>query len=43
MNKQASLLCGDGLPGEVTLDGIRRLRAKPDKKFVDGQDAIPSS
>ena len=24
MNKQTSLLCGDGLPGEVTLGGIRR-------------------
>ncbi len=24
-------------------DGVRRLRAKPDKKFVDGQAAMPSS
>ncbi len=30
--------------GELLLEieGTRRLRAKPDKKFVDGQAAIPS-
>jgi len=26
----------------AVVDGVRRLRAKPDKKFVDGQAAIPS-
>jgi hypothetical protein len=26
----------------VVAGGVRRLRAKPDKKFVDGQAAIPS-
>jgi hypothetical protein len=26
----------------VAAGGVRRLRAKPDKKFVDGQAAMPS-
>ncbi|HWH47728.1 MAG TPA: hypothetical protein VN664_08005, partial [Burkholderiales bacterium] len=39
-SRSASAVVGAPIRSRNT--GLRRLRAKPDKKFVDGQAAIPS-
>jgi len=38
----AAAVAGVAVVDVAVVDGVRRLRAKPDKKFVDGQAAIPS-